>query len=138
MIRLGRPPQETDAEAPQGTGAVVVQNNGHEVPGDQTIQPRRKRTRPLLVVCKSRQDKVDILANTKNLAAIEKFKKIFVKKDQTPHERKEWTRLKEVFKREKKRPQNAGMEVKIDYRSKSIKVGDRIVEKGNFRLGPEW
>ena len=81
---------------------------------------------------------MDILAKTKNLAAVERFKKIYVKKDQTPYERKEWSRLKEVLKREKRRPQNAGMEVKIDYRSNTVKVGDRVVEKGNFRLGPEW
>lgn len=33
---------------------------------------------------------------------------------------------------------SAGMEVKLDCRSKSVMVGDRVVEKGNFRLGPEW
>ena len=63
---------------------------------------------------------------------------VFVKKDQTPYERKEWTRLREVLKREKGRPENAGMNVKIDYRAKSVMVGDRVVEKGNFRRGPEW
>ena len=117
LIRLGKPPQE---------------NNGQEAPEGPNGQPRRIRHRPLLVVCKSRQDKSDILTK------VERFKKIYVKKDQTPYERKEWSRLKEVLKREKARPQNAGMEVKIDYRSKSVKVGDRIVEKGNFRRGPEW
>ena len=100
--------------------------------------PRSPPPRPLLVVCKSRHDKADILTKTKNLAAVEKFKKVYVKKDQTPHERKEWTRLREILKREKARPTNAGMSVKIDYRSKSVMVGDRVVEKGNFRRGPEW
>ena len=68
----------------------------------------------------------------------EKFKKVFIKKDQTPYERKEWTRLREALKREKGRPENAGMNVKINYRQKTVTVGDRIVEKGNFRRGPEW
>ena len=65
-------------------------------------------------------------------------KKIFIKKDQSPYERKEWARLREVFKREKERPENAGVGVKIDYRSKSVKVGDRTIDKPNFRPGPKW
>ena len=28
--------------------------------------------------------------------------------------------------------------VKIDYRTKCVMVGERVVEKGNFRRGPEW
>ena len=43
-----------------------------------------------------------------------------------------------MFKREKDRPGTAGMNVRIDYRTKCVMVGDRIVEKGNFRRGPEW
>ena len=118
-VRLGKPPEPTTNQPPDEA-------------------PRPPRPRPLLVVCKARQDTKNILTKTKKLAAIEKFKKVFVKKDQTPYERKEWTRLREVLKREKGRPENAGMNVKIDYRTKSVMVGDRVVEKGNFRRGPEW
>ena len=68
----------------------------------------------------------------------EQFKKVFIKKDQTPHERKEWARLRDALKREKARPVNAGVSVKINYREKTVTVGERVVEKGNFRRGPEW
>ena len=92
----------------------------------------------LLVICKSSGDRNKLLTNTNKLKSAEKFKKVFVKKDQTPHERKEWSRLREVLKREKERPQNQGINVKIDYRTKCVMVGERVVEKGNFRPGPEW
>ena len=129
-IRLGKIPEAT-AEAP------AVETD--QAPAEREAgEPQPRRPRPLLVVCKSRQDKVVILTKTKNLAAVERFKKVFVKKDQTPHERKEWTRLKEVLQREKQRPTNAGMLVKMDYRNKCVMVGDRVIEKGNFRRGPEW
>ena len=65
---------------------------------------RPQRPLPLLVVCKSRQDKTKILSNTSKLKTVERFKKVFVKKDQTPYERKEWARLREVLSREKTRP----------------------------------
>ena len=103
---------------------------------DEEQRPRRPR--PLLVVCKSREDRSKLLTNTTKLKLADRFKKVFVKKDQTPYERKEWSRLKEVLKREKERPANTGMNVKIDYRTKCVMVGERIVEKGNFRRGPEW
>ena len=99
---------------------------------------RPQRPRPLLVVCKSRQDKTKILSNTSKLKTVERFKKVFVKKDQTPYERKEWARLREVLSREKTRPDNQGMAIRIDYKTKSVMVGDRVIEKGNFRHGPEW
>ena len=94
--------------------------------------------RPLLVICKSREDRSKLLTNTHKLKLVERFKKVFAKKDQTPCERKEWNRLREVLKREKERPQNQGMNVKIDYRTKCVMVGKRVIEKGNFRRGPEW
>ena len=117
-VRLGKVPEVTDAATEE--------------------EQRPQRPRPLLVVCKSRQDKTKILTNTNKLKTVERFKKVFVKKDQTPYERKEWARLREVLNREKTRPENAGMVVKIDYKSKSVMVGERVIEKGNFRRGPEW
>ena len=101
-------------------------------------EERPRPPRPLLVVCKSREERSNVLSKTSKLKLVEKFKKVFVKKDQTPYERKEWGRLKEVLVREKGRPGNQGMNVKIDYRTKCVMVGERVVEKGNFRRGPEW
>ena len=116
--RLGAPPDPPD---PNSTG-----------------EERPSRPRPLLLMYKSRGEKSVILSKAKKLKDSEQFKKVFIKKDQTPHERKEWARLRDALKREKARPVNAGVSVKINYREKTVTVGERVVEKGNFRRGPEW
>ena len=56
-------------------------------------EQRPRPPRPLLVICKSREDRSKLLTNTHKLKLVERFKKVFVKKDQTPYERKEWNRL---------------------------------------------
>ena len=105
---------------------------------DVNEEERPRRPRPLLLMYKSRGEKSAILSKANLLKNSEQFKKVFIKKDQTPHERKEWSRLRDALKREKARPENAGMNVKINYKEKTVTVGDRVVEKGNFRRGPEW
>lgn len=97
----------------------------------------RTRNRPLLLTLKSRSEKSRVLANSSKLKGSETFKTIYIKKDQTPAERKEWTRLRTVLKREKDRPENQAVNVKMDYRRRCVMVGDRVVEKGNFHYGPE-
>ena len=127
-VRLGKVQETVDQTVDQN---VDQQTNEEE-------EERPRPPRPLLVVCKTREERSNVLSKTSKLKLVEKFKKVYVKKDQTPYERKEWGRLKEVLIREKKRPGNQGMNVKIDYRTKSVMVGERVVEKGNFRRGPEW
>ena len=97
----------------------------------------KTRNRPLLLSLKSRSERGKILANASKLKNSETLKTIYIKKDQTPAERKEWTRLRTVLKREKDRPDNQGLNVKMDYRRRCVMVGDRVIEKGNFRYGPE-
>ena len=59
------------------------------------------RKRPLLVVLKSQQEKNTILKNASKLKNNEHYRTVYVKKDQMPHERKEWARLRAVLKVEK-------------------------------------
>ena len=101
-------------------------------------EPRIKK-RPLLVILNSSQQRKQVLGSSSKLKTHtdEFFHNIYIKKDQSPCERKEWSRLRQAFSREKSRPENAGFEVKLDYRRRCVKVGDRIVEQGNFRRGPE-
>ena len=112
----------------------VVTRNVEQVDADEPERPPRPR--PILVTLKSISEKSRILSNSKKLKD-ETYKKVFIKKDQSPHERNEWARLRGVLKREKGRPENAGIEVKIDYRTSCVKVGEHIVDKANFRRGPE-
>ena len=97
----------------------------------------RSRNRPILLSLKSRSEKSKILANSPKLKDSNTYGTIYIKKDQTPMERKEWARLRSVLQREKERPENQGVNVKLDYRRRCVMVGDRIIEKGNFRYGPE-
>ena len=120
-----------------GCGDVVpekVMRLGKINPENNTGQAKK---RPLLVVLKSAQERKKVLINSSKLKEDETFNTTFIKKDQTPQERKEWARLRRVLSDEKDRPANAGIEVKIDYRRKCVMVGERIVDRGNFQRGPE-
>ena len=120
MKRLGKVPEQPSADA---------------APADGTTP--RSRNRPLLLSFKSRSEKSKILANSSKLKDSNTYGTIYIKKDQTPMERKEWARLRTVLQREKERPDNMGVNVKMDYRRRCVMVGDRVIEKGNFRYGPE-
>ena len=134
--RLGKVAEET-ASVPT-TEPVAEQSTSTEgAHSENNPQRRRPRHRPILVTLKSQTDRSDIIKNTHKLKRIESLKTVFIKKDQTPAERKEWARLRTVLTREKDRPENQGFTVKIDYRTRCVKVGDRVIEKGNFRYGPE-
>lgn len=119
VTRLGKVPDQPTEVATNDEGAPRIRN------------------RPLLLTLKSRSEKSRVLANSSKLKESETFKTIYIKKDQTPAERKEWTRLRTVLKREKDRPENQAVNVKMDYRRRCVMVGDRVVEKGNFHYGPE-
>ena len=71
------------------------------------------RTRKM-VVLKSQQEKNTILKNASKLKNNEHYRTVYVKKDQMPHERKEWARLRAVLKVEKTRPVNAAVSVRMD------------------------
>ena len=118
--RLGKVPEQPTAEAATADGSAP-----------------RTRNRPLLLSLKSRTERSKILANSSKLKDSNTFGTIYIKKDQTPMERKEWARLRTVLQREKERPENVEFAVKMDYRRRCVMVGDRVIEKGNFRYGPE-
>ena len=118
MKRLGKPP-------------TPPAENSESAPDS------RPKIHPLLVTLKCENDRKNILiTNSSKLKGSELHSTVYLKKDQTPQERKEWARLREVIAREKGRPENAGLTVKMDYRRRCVLVGDRVIEKGNFRFGP--
>ena len=119
-------------------GKVAEQPAAAAAVAETDEEPRdRIRNRPILVTLKTQSERSKIIKNSSKLKETEPFKTVYIKKDQTPAERKEWARLRSVYKREKDRPENQGSNVRIDYRSRCVKVGDRVIEKGNFHYGPE-
>lgn len=79
--------------------------------------------RPIKVVLDD-PDKVNsILHNTSKLKkAADEFKRVFIKKDTHPLVRKELARLREVVKREKLKPENAGKIIYMDYKLRKVFV----------------
>ena len=93
------------------------------------------KTRPLKVTLEERAMRDMILRNSKNLKDLpetSQFKRVFLKRDQHPEVRKEEKRLYEVFKAEKKKPENADLPVLFDRRNRVVTVNNEEVDR--FKL----
>ena len=93
------------------------------------------KNRPLKITLGKRSMRDIILKNSKNLKDQpegSEFKKVFLKRDQHPEVRKEEKRLYEVFKAEKKKPENAEKEVIFNRRSRIVTVNNEEVDR--FKL----
>ena len=77
--------------------------------------------RPILVMTKTPEDRKLLLDNAKKLKdAGDIYTAIYVKKDTNPGVSREWKRLRESEKREKDKEENAGCEIKLDYRKRLL------------------
>ncbi len=88
------------------------------------------RPRPLLVKLDSKfvRDKVlEKAMNLKNMT--EPYKRIYIKKDSHPEVRKEWKRLKDAEEEEKRRPSNAGCNIRLDYRERVLYRDGVVIDK---------
>ena len=91
------------------------------------------RRRPMLVVVDSREDRDAALEKAKGLKEIEVFKKIFIKKDSHPSVRAEWTRLHEVVKLEKARPENTGHNISLDFKTRKVYKDGTVIDQWNMQ-----
>lgn len=83
--------------------------------------PGSNRPRPLLVKVDSKSVRDKVLEKTTSLKNMpEPYKRIYIKKDSHPEVRKEWKRLKDVEEEEKKKPSNAGCNIRLDYRERVL------------------
>ncbi len=74
----------------------------------------------------------NILQKTRQLKnAGGEFSRIYVKKDVHPNIRKEWKRLFDAEKMEKKRPENAGCEVRLDTGERKLYVDGNVIDSWN-------
>ena len=78
------------------------------------------RKRPILVTLDSRHERDVILEKKLNLKKKESTKLVFVKNDSHPNVRDEWRRLFAAEKTEKERPENVGVEVRLDTRKREL------------------
>lgn len=59
----------------------------------------------------------------------EPFKKIYIKKDSHPGVRREWKRLKEAEKEEKRKPSNVGCNIRLDFKERVLYKDGVIIDK---------
>ena len=87
--------------------------------------------RPLLVEVKSREMRNNVLKHAKNLKDVDEeswMKTVFIKADEHPEIRKEMKRLNDVFKDEKKKAENTGIEVKFDRKARKVTRNGEIID----------
>lgn len=90
---------------------VVVRSHKHR--GQHVLGSNRPRTLLVEVDSKSVRDRVlGKATSVKNMN--EPHKKICIKKDSHPEVRKEWKRLKDAEEEEKRKPSNAGCNIRLD------------------------
>ena len=93
------------------------------------------RTRPLKVTLEQNTMRNNIQKNSKNLKDQpegSQYKKVFLKRDQHPDIGKEEKRLYEVFKAEKKKPENADKEVVFNRKSHDVSINNEEIDR--FKL----
>ena len=89
------------------------------------------RNRPLLVVTDSFETRRKILEKKSTLKTLadDCYKTIYIKPDEPLAIRKEWKRLKDSLKKEKKAPTNQGVEVKLDYKTRQLLRAGTVIDK---------
>ena len=95
------------------------------------LSDNQDRNRPILVTTDSVGTKKKILEKKSELKnnEDERFKTIYIKADETLAVRREWKRLKEVLKKEKRAPTNVGVNLKIDYRTRKLLRDGTVIDE---------
>ena len=88
------------------------------------------RSRVLLVSTESKAARDEVIRATPALKTAGKsYEKVYVKKDVHPLIRKEFSRLKDVEKREREKPENQGLNVRYDGTRREVTVDGKIIDK---------
>lgn len=88
--------------------------------------------RPILVTVTGEGMRNTVLKNAKKLkdvTAESKFHKVFIKADEHPAVRAEMQRLYNVFKAEKTKPENVGVEIKFDRKARKVMRNGEEIDK---------
>ena len=93
-------------------------------------KPSERRNRVLLIKLSSKADRDKLLASTARLKQAQGYlSKVYIKKDVHPLVRKEFSRLKEVEKREKEKAENQGLSVVYNANRREIIVDGHVVDQ---------
>ena len=84
----------------------------------------------MLVSTESKAARDEVIRATPALKTAGKsYEKVYVKKDVHPLIRKEFSRLKDVEKREREKPENQGLNVRYDGTRREVTVDGKIIDK---------
>lgn len=115
----------------------VIEATGYaEVINPEQWQIRRlgkettRRNRPIHVMLNNQQQRNHILEKAKNLKNCEGLlARIFIKKDLHPAVRKEMARLREREREEKNKPENAGTNIRYDWKNRVLLRDNVVIDK---------
>ena len=92
------------------------------------------RRRPVLAVVRSRAERDSALEKAKTLkSANETYNRIYIKKDVHPSVREEWKRLRDVFQREKDRPENQGCNIRFDAKERKVYKNNAVIDQWSMQ-----
>ena len=95
-------------------------------------KPEAGRNRPLLVKVSSKSDRDKVVYDTKVLKKAGKsYEKVYVRKDVHPATRKEWKRLYDQEKAEKEKPENQGVKIELDRKSRELRRNGVVIDRWN-------
>ena len=118
----------------EDVGVKSAERLGARHPSRDTTSGRPHQ-RPVKVVLTNSSDRQRVLENAKKLKhAGTAMQRVYVKKDVHPLVRKELSRLREVEKRERDKPENQGRNVRYDYKERKVYVDNVVVDsyRGSF------
>ena len=93
------------------------------------------KQRPILAEVTSKTDRDTALDKAKGLKehSNERYKKIYVKKDQHPSVRQEWKRLHTVYETEKRRPCNSACTIEFNYRERKVYKDGVVIDQWSMQ-----
>ena len=93
-------------------------------------QPDERKKRPIRIKVKSQEEREKILDHAKNLKqAGASFSSVYINKDRHPAVRKEMKRLRDRQKEEKNKPENAGVNIKYDWKNRVLLRDEEIIDR---------
>ena len=88
------------------------------------------KIRPMLAKAPSKAGRDKVLDNTKALkSAGEAFRRVYVKKDLHPAVRREWKRLRDAETEEREKPENQGVDIRLDFRKRVLLRDNVVIDK---------
>ena len=115
----------------EATNAITIEDLGEVTVKRLGEEQRNGRARPLHITLESHDKQWKILKKAKDLRDTATFKDIYIKKDIHPAIRKELVRLRKREREEKDNPDNRGITIEYDWKARTLKRNNIIIDRFN-------